>query len=391
MVPGESLLTTRMHVLTLTPFYPNAADSTNGCFVSETIPELEKEGVRCPVIAVRSIHQTRTLPHLQSPARWVRYFSLPGNAGLSSAGRFLYFALRHHVARLHADDRLDLLHAHAALPCGEAAKLLARDLGIPFVVTVHGLDAFYTTQVLGWSGRRCARRAQEVYRAASRVICISRRVAERIHDGSRSTAKTSVVYNGVDPGLFTPRASTPAERPTILSVGNLIPLKAHALLLHAVASACVSVPDVFSRIIGDGPERTRLVALAQQLGITNRVEFLGRRSRTEVAQAMREATLFVLPSRYEGLGCVYLEAMASSIAAVGCRGQGIEEVIRHRENGWLIEPGNLDDLIAAIRTLLADPHERDQIGSAARRTILDRFTLEHQAQKLTAIYRECVA
>jgi glycosyltransferase involved in cell wall biosynthesis len=106
---------------------------------------------------------------------------------------------------------------------------------------------------------------------------------------------------------------------------------------------------------------------------------------------MRDATLFVLPSRYEGLGCVYLEAMASGVPAVGCRGQGIEEVIRHRENGWLIEPGNLDDLVAAIRTLLADPHERERLGAAARRTILDGFNLEHQAQRLAAIYRGCHA
>jgi len=379
-----------MHVLTITPFYPNVADDASGCFVGETNRELEKQGVEGSVIAAHPLHHARLAAHAEFPATWVRYFSFPGNAGLISAGRFLYLALRREAARLHGEKRVSLIHAHAALPCGEAARMLARDLGVPFVVTVHGLDAFFTTQISGWLGRRCAHSARRVYEAAERVVCISRRVAERVHEGAGATEKTRVVYNGVDSALFTPQGNV-VPRPTILSVGNLIPIKSHALLLHAVAAACVSVPNMFARIIGDGPERLRLGALARALGIAGRVEFLGRQSRREVARAMREATLFVLPSRYEGLGCVYLEAMASGIASVACRGQGIDEVIRHRENGWLIEPGNLDELVAAIRVLFGDPELRQRLGLAGRRTILDGFTLAHQAQALAAVYRECVA
>jgi glycosyltransferase involved in cell wall biosynthesis len=379
-----------MHVLTITPFYPNAADDADGCFVGETNREVEKQGVECSVMAAHPVYHARTTPHAEFPATWVRYFSLPGNAGLINAGRFLYLALRHEARRLHNERRVSLIHAHAALPCGEAARLVACDLGIPFVVTVHGLDAFFTTQIPGWLGRRCARSAKGVYDAAERVVCISRRVADRVHEGSATMEKTRVLYNGVDSVLFTPQGNT-VPRPTILSVGNLIPIKSHALLLHAVAAACVSLPNLFCRIIGDGPERMRLGALARELGIGGRVEFLGRQSRREVARAMQESTLFVLPSRYEGLGCVYLEAMASGIATVACRGQGIDEVIRHRENGWLIEPGNLDELVAAIRALLGDPELRQRLGSAGRHTILDGFTLAHQAQELTAVYRECVA
>jgi glycosyltransferase involved in cell wall biosynthesis len=379
-----------MHVLTVTPFYPNAADSAEGCFVSEAISRLEKYGVRSSVIAARPAHRMRPEAHPLFLAQWVRYFSLPGNAGLSSAGRFLYLAMRGDVLRLHDKDPINLIHAHAALPCGEAARLLARHLDIPYVVTVHGLDAFFKVQVQGLFGRLCARRARGVYRVADHVLCISRRVAERVQEGCGSGASTDVVYNGVDPELFTPHVGD-FTRPTILSVGNLIPVKGHALLLHAIVSVRVSVPDIFCRIIGDGPERANLLALARELRIADRVEFLGRCSRADVARAMQQATLFVLPSRYEGLGCVYLEAMASGVPAVGCRGQGIEEVIRHRENGWLIEPGNLDDLIIAIRALLSDPDLRQRLGSAARRTILYGFTLEHQAKRLTSIYRECAA
>jgi teichuronic acid biosynthesis glycosyltransferase TuaC len=98
-----------------------------------------------------------------------------------------------------------------------------------------------------------------------------------------------------------------------------------------------------------------------------------------------------LPSRYEGLGCVYLEAMSSEKPVIACRGQGIDEIIRHGSNGWLIDPGNLQDLIAALSILLQNLQLRRQIGEAARRTILQSLTAAHQASELAVIYRECVA
>jgi hypothetical protein len=106
---------------------------------------------------------------------------------------------------------------------------------------------------------------------------------------------------------------------------------------------------------------------------------------------MRRCTLFALPSRYEGFGCVYLEAMSSGKPAIACRGQGIDEVIQHGRNGWLIDPDNLPQLIAALTTLLENDQLRCRIGEAARRTVLERFTSSHQASELAALYRECVA
>jgi glycosyltransferase involved in cell wall biosynthesis len=100
--------------------------------------------------------------------------------------------------------------------------------------------------------------------------------------------------------------------------------------------------------------------------------------------------VFALPSSYEGLGCVYLEAMASGKAAIGCLGQGIEEVIRHDENGWLIRAGACEELTEGLRVLLRDASRRARIGSAARDTILQSFTLAHQARALRSVYEESV-
>jgi glycosyltransferase involved in cell wall biosynthesis len=378
-----------MHVLTLTPFYPTAEDNASGCFIAEVVGELQQQGVESSVIAAYPIYRAHPAPDPNAPpAVAKKHFRFPGNPGLSSAGHFLYAALKSQVRQLHAQRPVSLIHAHAALPCGRAAMLLSIDLGIPFVVTVHGLDAFSTRQISGWLGRRCSDVAKETYASAARVICISERVAQPVREELGKKANITVVYNGVDSSLFVPANSAELPGPVILSIGNLIPIKGHELLLRAIAAITPTHPQVKCKIIGDGPERNRLRDLARDLRIEERIHFLGRRPRAAVVQAMKECTLFALPSWYEGLGCVYLEAMSAERPAIGCRGQGIEEVIRHAENGWLTQPNDLDDLTGALQRLLSDRGVRESIGRNGRQTILQGFTLAHQAKRLSSVYRE---
>ena len=106
---------------------------------------------------------------------------------------------------------------------------------------------------------------------------------------------------------------------------------------------------------------------------------------------MRRCTVFALPSRYEGLGCVYLEAMSCGKPVIGCRGQGIAEIVRHGSNGFLVGPDNEKELALALAMLLRDEPRRHNLGTAARDTILEKHTLEQQAETLIRIYRECVA
>ena len=382
---------TRMRVLTLTPFYPTASDDAAGCFIAEPLCELEKFGVNSCVVAVHPFHRTVAGTNSISPvATWIRYPAIPGGIGLASAGAFLYASLISKIRTLHQSQRIDLIHAHAALPCGHAAVLLSQELKIPFAVTVHGLDAFFENQVRGYAGRCCKRVAQFVYRSASRVICISEKVSEEVAAGAAAPVNTKVIYNGVNTQMFSP-ASTGSQSNTILSVGNLIPIKGHELLLRALAAVLPRYPQISCDIIGDGPEHHRLTRLASDCNIAGKVRFLGRQSREQVTEAMRRCTLFALPSRYEGLGCVYLEAMSTEKPVIACRGQGIDEIIRHGSNGWLIGPDEVQELVQALSVLLQNLQLRRQIGEAARRTILQRLTSAHQATQLALLYRECVA
>ena len=379
-----------LHVLTLTPFFPSLENDVHGCFIKEPLDFLTQQGIASSVIAASALHRPRRKSSPAAPATWVRYPQFPGYLGLPGAGRLLYARLLPLVSRMHRERPIKLIHAHAALPCGRAAALLGRRLQIPFVVTVHGLDVFNAGALVGNRAEFLRQASIAVYQAAKTVVCISAKVRQIMHEGMPSCVRSAVVYNGVDPELFSPSMADGSAANEILVVGNLIPTKGQELVVKAIHRMAADFPELQCRIIGEGPDRSRLEALAHERGINQRIRFEGRQSRAAVADAMRRCSVFVLPSRNEGLGCVYLEAMACAKAVVACRGQGIEEVIQHKKNGWLIPPDSVDELVDALSTLLGSSDVPSRIGIAARQTILNRFTLSQQAQKLVGVYCEAV-
>ena len=381
-----------VRILTLTPFYPSKEDPTNGCFIADPLNALAGSGVENSVFALRPFYYGRVHGLHTQPADWMRYFSFPRGAGLPTAGAFVFARIVGTVRERQKTKGIDLIHAHGPLPCGHAAMLLSKELGIPYVVSVHGLDAYSTEQVRGRAGQWSGRITRRVFASSQRVICISERVRQQVlegMEGQSETCRTSVVYNGVDEEFFSPADEAQPDL-TVLGVGNLIPTKGHDVLIRAIASLSTEYPALKLKIIGLGPELSRLNGLADELRISDRVEFLGRQERREVVAAMRRCTIFALPSRYEGLGCVYLEAMSVAKPVIGCRGQGIAEVIQHGANGFLVGADNDRELALAISMLLRDESRRRNLGRAARETILDRFTLAQQAERFARIYRECV-
>jgi teichuronic acid biosynthesis glycosyltransferase TuaC len=377
----------RIHVLTLAPFYPCKGDEGRGCFIAEPLKALEEAGIQNSVVVATPFYRrSKPISDAVVAATGTRYFSLPKGFGLASSGAFLFASVVRRVRRLVAEGRLNLVHAHGALPCGHAAYLLFRELGLPYVVSVHGLDAYSTKQVTKRPGRWCERVSRMIYESAERVICVSEHVKDEVAKGGNFSSE--VVYNGVDPAVFAPAADVSSQRPLILSVGDLIPTKGHGSLLLAVAALLKDFPEVRCEVIGDGPEHARLRSLATRLGIQERVLFRGRLPRKEVAAAMQRCTVFALPSHYEALGCVYLEAMACGRPVVGCYGQGIEEIIRSGDNGLLVEPGNLKALTEALARILRDAAFRSRLAAGAHNTVHRHLTVAHQARNLARIYSE---
>ena len=145
-------------ILTLTPFYPSQRDDAGGCFVAEPLEWLAKVNVVSTIFAAQPFYREKLQPRDSAVrAEWLRYFSLPGGFGLPTAGAFLFARIVGLVRELQRSQPIDLVHAHAALPCGHAAMLLSAELKLPYVVSVHGLDAFSTEQVHGRAGDWCRR------------------------------------------------------------------------------------------------------------------------------------------------------------------------------------------------------------------------------------------
>ncbi len=385
--PGRSI-----HVLTLTPFYPSCDDDASGRFVSEPLAWLGKMGLRNTVFAVQPLdcgksHATDSAVS----ADWLRHFALPGAFGIPVAGVFVFARIVGRVRALHGLEPIDLIHAHASLPCGHAAMLLSQELGIPYVVSVYGFDGLPSEKVTGRALAWCRRLSRRVYASSRRVICVSENVREHVLEGIGSTCRTSVVYNGVDPELFSP-AEEPSSESLLILCGRTLPFSdGPETLVRAASSLTSEFPPLRWEFIGPGLERSHLHNLAQQLGVDEHVRFLGRQSRQQIAEAMRRCSVFALPSRCEGLGDIYLEAMSTGKPVIGYRGQGIAEIIQHGSNGFLVGPDNERELILAVAMLLRDEPLRRRLGTAARDTILGGLTLEHQAERLGRIYRESVA
>ena len=382
----------QLHVLTLTPFFPHLSNPVYGAYISEPMGRLAEFNMRSTVIGVSPLHHKRRRSLPSAPAEWLRYPAIPGNVGLTTGGWFLYRRLLPFVLRLHERHAVDLIHSHSALPCGHAAYLLAERMRIPFVVTVHGLDVFNACFQPGAASSKVrAKLSAEIYRRAGSVICISRAIQDILQAGMQNPVSSHVIYNSTDPQLFFPEDCAVANRaPFILIVGNLLRGKGHELVLKAIARVAARFPNLHCVMIGEGPDQGLFANLAQSLGIADRVSFRGRQDRQAVAKAMRECTVFALPSHFEGLGCAYLEAMASAKPVIACEGQGIAEIIQHAQNGWLIPVDGLSEMTDALRQILSSPELRARLGANARQTILSGFTLSDQARHLAALYREVI-
>jgi glycosyltransferase involved in cell wall biosynthesis len=204
-------------------------------------------------------------------------------------------------------------------------------------------------------------------RRADRVLTPSRHSAERLAAiYGLPPSRVRVVPEPIDLASWrsalekAPRI--PAERPSILCVAHLYPRKDVATLLEAIAR----LPDALLRVVGTGPERLRLQEHARRLELGRRVELLGHVPFAQLVAEYRRAEIFCLPSRQEGFGIVFLEAMAVGLPIVAVRAAAVPEVVSDGECGVLVPPGDVGALAKALEGLLGDSDERHRLGEAGR-------------------------
>jgi glycosyltransferase involved in cell wall biosynthesis len=196
------------------------------------------------------------------------------------------------------------------------------------------------------------------------------------------TPKVKVISNFVDTKMFAPSDEVPCEPGLVGFVGRLAPQKNLTALIEAMAG----LKGATLRLIGEGSQEKELADLAKARGVT--VEFWGAVPHLEIPRLLAECEIFVLPSLYEGLPKALLEAMSAAVPVIATKVQGSEEVIKHRQTGWLCEDTSAESLRKALITLLEDSRLRAQIGRDARRYVQENFSIERVLGQEVAVYRE---
>lgn len=274
------------------------------------------------------------------------------------------------------------LHAHFANVSSDVA-MLASMIGGPqlsWSYTMHGPTEFYDV------GRY---HLAEKVRDARFVVCVSDFARSQLMGITTPDQweKLHVIHCGVDLERFSPRGRRVApERLVVTCVGRLVPEKGQSLLIQSIASMRRAGHPVQLTVVGDGPERESLRALAAKLGLGADVSFLGAVAHTQVDEVLRRTDIFCLPSFAEGVPIVLMEAMALGLPVISTRVMGIPELVQDGVSGRLVSPGSADELGRAIAELAADPDLRYRFGVAARERVASEFDLRANAVSLRRLY-----
>ena len=292
--------------------------------------------------------------------------------GMSIAPYLLYWAALRSIQRLPVEVRcVDAIDAHYVYPDGVAAVWLGQRLGIPVVITARGTDVSLIPQYA--LPRRLIRRAID---GAAALIGVSGAIKAALVDLGASPDKVTVLRNGVDTALFRPvdrdmvRAALGLVRPTLISVGLLIDRKGH----HRVIEAMTRLPKMDLIIVGEGPERGRLSALIEHLGLTSSVRLLGAWPHVELPMLYGAADALVLASSREGWANVLLESMACGTPVVASNIWGNPEVVQAPEAGVIAQENTPDGIASAVRGLFAHLPARTMTRAYAERFSWDATT-----------------
>ncbi|MCL2544461.1 MAG: glycosyltransferase [Clostridia bacterium] len=315
------------------------------------------------------------------PIRYPRYLTL-GDPGTRLLGGRLMARAALPVAReLHQTKPFDILHAHMLPIEGHAGLLLGRALGIPVALTVHGTDV----QRFFRPGRKPWPRNRAIANGVSVLMAVSSALAGRVAPYRR--APVNVLHNGVDLSLIP--AGGRNRRRAVITGGALKPSKRLHDTLDAFAALAGAYPDATLTILGEGPERASLEGQIAGYKLQDRVTLTGAVPLSQALAHMAESDLFVMPSSPEGFGIVYVEAMAAGCVAVGSAGEGIADVIRHGENGYLVPPGDAAALTDTLRALLEGG---EQVEAVRRRGVATAraLTWRRNAEACTALYERAI-
>ena len=289
----------------------------------------------------------------------------------------LYYAVHPILRRWHQGEfPFDVIDAQFFYPDGPAAAMLAAEFNVPFSIKARGEDIHY------W-GQRAACRGQ-ILKAASKangLLAVSSSLRSEMIAMGMDAGKIRVHYTGVDLEQFRPldpakraavRSALNVTGPLVVSVGALIPRKAHERLIEAIAA----IDSATLIIVGEGSEYQRLIALVQARELTERVRLLGAVEHARIPTLLAAADVFALASKSEGLANAWVEALACGTPVVISDVDGAREILTGNQAGRLLHECTPAAIAEAIREILDDPPARTMVRMSAEGFSWQRNTAE---------------
>ena len=282
----------------------------------------------------------------------VRYISTSGRGRKSFNHNSAIAAIRLNAGKIFEDFTPDIIHAHTLGLDSRIGAWLKTKFSCPLVVTTHGSDTVRPLK----SGEGHILKAD--CQPCDALTAVSGPLKEKLASCGTATP-IEVIHNG-----FIPREVTGAERDEfgIIQVGHLIESKHFDTTIRSLARLKDRYPKLHLTVVGQGHLRESLQALAAELGVADRVEFTGAIPNEEVFRRMCQNRFFVMVSKPEGFGIVYLEAMAAGCLTVGTEGQGIADILKSGENGFLAEAENDAQVADILAEMLENPEKCEKIA-----------------------------
>ena len=375
-----------MRILFVSECYPSEAKPQYGIFIKQQEQALRDLGHEVDVLVPALTGKDTSVKERQAGLydlqyRNIRYDIFPLLASPNA---------RKGICDLIGEKQYDLVAVHIT---GDGVLKMTvkacNELGIPVVAHYHGLNVWEEYET-GHPHRQklYADRRRRILQKAQGVVGVSDKVSE-IARTRLINVPVHTVYNGVNTELFAQRKPN-GDCFKIIGVGNLIGIKGFTYLLQAFAKLHEQMPESRLDIVGEGVLMEALREEAQVLGVADAVCLTGRLPYEQVARKMAESDLFVLPSFYEALGCVYLEAMGCGLPTIGVYGMGIDEIIRHDENGLLVNPKDSNDLYEKMLRVAKDAALAEKLSKQGRETALT-YTWANSAKTLEKVYEEILA
>jgi len=387
-------MTRPLHILTLSTLFPNAAAPSFGIFVERQTAELaSRPETRVTVINPIGIapwplskhRQYQPLKALAAHEDWhgldvrrPRFRLIPRIGGAGNPRR-IADALLPMVRMLHEKTPIDVIDAEFFYPDGPAAMRLADALGIPFTIKARGADIHH------WgSDPACRDQILQAAKKARALLAVSEALKQDMIALGMDGDKISVHYTGLDQDRFAPVDRIAAKQqlgvsgPLFISTGALIPRKNQDLVIRAMTD----FPDAVLMLAGKGEAERDYRALAQQLGVAERIRFLGSVPHDELAQLTAAADIAILVSKSEGLANAWVEAIACGTPVIISEAGGARELVTSADAGRIVDQ-SVEAIVEAAKAILADPPEQEVVRSS-----VSRFSWKANGDQLLAILRQ---